>query len=64
MRMYKVFTRLGNFSVEADEIKLRCDFHNEFVNQPLVFYRGDNVLAVFKEWQAVVDMTEKQLILD
>lgn len=60
MRNYEIFTpRNGVFRIQCDEIKFKCDFHRETSKEALCLFQGDRVMAIFREWLNVVDVTEQ-----
>jgi len=59
MRIYEVWYGCGKHVFEADEIKFRDDFLHETKKEPLVLYQKGRLLAILKEWEYVIDVTEK-----
>lgn len=54
MRVYEVHTpRQGVFRIRADEVE------EVFDNESLYLYRDEKLVAMFKEWLTLADVTEK-----
>lgn len=58
MRTYDVWANESKFTVTADEIKFISEFRKQTTNEPLVFFQGDMLVAIFRNWDYVIDVTE------
>lgn len=62
MRFYEIYTKSGSvFQIECDEIIFRNDFTQETTKDALCLFKDNQVVAVFKEWESFLDITEKCL---
>lgn len=57
MRIYEVLTNGSYHIVEANEL----DYEAFQIDEPLVFFRENQVHAVFRNWDIVIDITEKEV---
>jgi len=61
MREYEIYTNHGQiFQMQGDEIVVKKDFFTETCKEPLCLFENNRIVAIFKEWNSVVDITEKQ----
>lgn len=61
MRIYEVVTKMGTHVVEAEDFSPSYgrNYTLESCFDALVFYRGETVVAVFKEWEILLDITNQ-----
>ena len=61
MRMYEIYTKSGSiFRIECDEIPFHDGFLRQTHEEILCLFKNKQLVAMFKEWIAVVDITDKQ----
>lgn len=58
MRVYKVDLEYEKIIIHADEIKFKNDFRNKTTDESLVFFVGDRLVAIFKNWKSIIDLGE------
>lgn len=61
MRVYEIQTSTGSYRIECDEIPFKTVFLNETVKEPLCLFKEKRLVAIFKDWLSVLDITEKCL---
>jgi hypothetical protein len=60
MRMYEIYTKSGSvFRIQCDEIPFHNGFLRQTVEETLCLFRNKRLIAMFKEWITVVDISEK-----
>ncbi len=59
MKLYEVITKNEKYHIEADDIEFRDDFYRVSTQEPLVFHREKRLMAVFKEWESIIDISER-----
>ncbi len=58
MRTYEIYTLSGIFTIKCDELALKDDFLTNTTNETLCLFTGKRLMAMFREWNNIVDITE------
>lgn len=61
MRLYEIQTeKQGTYKIECDEIVFNNNFFRQTFAEPLCLFQGKKLVAIFRAWMNVVDITDKE----